>query len=303
MKILLIDSGRGNRRAAIELWGGKLGTTPEDQISLFSWQPPAEPLPVREHLVFGPRLHKGREPQRSQTATGLFDDADIHLADMRRAARQGGPQVSRPGAPTLPDDQLAAQLTEHDAPAVGHTSPAAEGRDPRTPESAGDPDQSSADPVERCYVLDGEDFPGDAEFDAALEERRARNRTALLPVYHPARLKQAATWRANRVRIKAKGGVRRVKSEIGQGNSKPKQAIRKFIGDTVANEFALAVARSRNAESLAAQVDLIVPMDYRSQRAAWVLAQKVPGPDVVVGFPAASRIIAQNHELDRASRR
>ena len=295
MKILLIDSGRGNRRAAIELWRSKLGTERTDDIALFSWQPPAEPLPVVDHLVFGPRLRTAREPQRSQTASGLFDDADIDLADMRRAARDAGPQVSRPGEPTLPSDQLASQLTEHDASAAGHDSPASEGASASSPEAAGSAED--ADPTAFTYVLDGEDFTGDEEFDEALEARRARNRTALLPVYHPARVRQAAAWRANRVRLTARGAVRRVKREIGQGDSKPKQMIRKGIGETVANQYALAVARSQEAERIAAGVDVIVPMDYRSQRAAWVLAQRVPGPAVVLGFPAASRVIAQRRAV------
>lgn len=289
MKVLLIDSGRGSRRGAVDIWRGKLGLTPDDTICLVSWQTPGEPLPVAEHLVFGPRLRRDPEPLRCQTASGLFDDADIDLAAMRRASA-AAPQISQPGPAELPAEALAGQPQEQvegsgsgESPEA--TAPAGSGETP--------PDPGVQDPARLTLVLDGEDFIGDEEFDEAVLARRAKNRTASLPVLHPARLRQAAKWRLNRVRLTGRRAYRRAKREIGTGTSTPKKAVRKVIGDTVANEYALAVARSSDVVELAKGVDVVVPMDYRSQRTAWVIAQRVPGPDVIVGFPAAARIIAR----------
>lgn len=70
----------------------------------------------------------------------------------------------------------------------------------------------------------------------------------------------------------------------------PGKVLRKIKAKMGLNlQFATAAARSSRAVELFRDADLVVPLDARSQQAAWVLAKRVDGPRVVVGFPAANR--------------
>lgn len=288
MKILFMDTGRGTHRAAIDNWRSQLSLEPDDTVSMLSWNVPREPLPLVEHLVFGPKLRPlHSEPRRCRTAFGLFDDSDIGLSEIRKADARRRPDESSPSDPGLSEEQLATQLTEQTAgeKVTGHP-------DSSAADAAPEP-EPPADPVAEHLVLDGEDFLGDEEFDDAVLARRRRNVTAAMPVYHPTRLRQAAKWRVNKARLFGRRGVNKVKRELKQSDLAPVKAAQKVAGDGVAVQYALAASRSEHAKRLFAEADVVVPLDYRSQRAAWVLAQQVPGPDVIVGLPAASRVIAE----------
>lgn len=309
MKIVFMDTGRGTHRGAIDAWRAKLALEPDDTVSMLSWNVPREPLPIGEHLVFGPKfrpLHA--EPRRCRTAFGLFDDSDVSLSELRRADAQTPPEEDSTREPGLAEEELATQLTEQTADelATGH---------PHTPSASnhalGAPQTGTAqvateqepvpevavDPVEQFLILDGEDFLGDEEFDEAVLARRERNRTAAMPLYHPTRLRQAAKWRLNKARLLTTRARAKARRELKDSNAVPVQVAARLASDGISVQFAAAAARSQHAKRVFGEADVVVPLDYRSQRAAWVLAQQVPGPDVIVGLPAASRVIAQRRAL------
>lgn len=309
MKIVFMDTGRGTHRVAIDAWRAKLALEPDDTVSMLSWNVPREPLPISEHLVFGPKLRPlHTEPRRCRTAFGLFDDSDVSLSELRRADAQTPPEANSTREPGLDEEDLATQLTEQTAdqratghpqmPSAGDDAPAAELGDQAEAAVKQEPvPEVAADPVVEFLILDGEDFLGDEEFDEAVLARRQRNRTAAMPLYHPTRLRQAAKWRLNKARLLTKRARAKVRRELKNSNAGPVQVAARLTGDGVSVQFAAAAARSQHAKRVIGEADVVVPLDYRSQRAAWVLAQQVPGPDVIVGLPAASRVIAQRRAL------
>lgn len=274
MKVVFMDTGRGNHRGVIEGWRTKLELRGDDSVSLLSWQPPREPLPVVEHLVFGPRLDPRRkEPRRSETAYDLFHDADIDSSAMRREDAK------------LPPKDSAAEKQAQESDAVSGEAES----------SLGEADLAEQMPetVLGSDALDPEAFAGDEEFDEAVAGS-VRARATTLPVYHPTRLRKAALWRANRVRITARNGYRGVKRRVRASDSRPARVAQTLMGatsDGIATQFALSVARSDMAAEVFRGADLVMPMDSRSQRAAWVLAHRIDGPAVVVGFPAGIRAL------------
>lgn len=309
MKIVFMDTGRGTHRGAINAWRAKLALEPDDTVSMLSWNVPREPLPIGEHLVFGPKLRPlHTEPRRCRTAFGLFDDSDVSLSELRRADNQRPQEANSTREPGLAEEELATQLTEQNAdekatgaphaPSAGNDTTGAEEVVQAEAVVEQDPaPEVSADPVDEFLILEGEDFLGDEEFDEAVLARRQRNRTAAMPVYHPARLQQAAKWRLNRARLLTKRAKAKMRRELKNSNTAPVQVAARLASDSVSAQFAAAAARSHHAKRVFGESDVVVPLDYRSQRAAWVLAQQVPGPDVIVGLPAASRVIAERRAL------
>lgn len=296
MRIVIMDTGRGTNRATIDLWRERLSLEPDDTISLLTWQPPAEPLPVAEHLVFGPRFEPARrEPRRSQTRFDIFDDADISDADMRADAStsQGSADdVDQAAEASLGDIELSEQMSEQMTDASVRRSP-----EIATPEA----DASDA----------AVDAAAAAQDDAAAaQDKAAGSRLTHLPWNHPARLKQAARWRLGKARRNARtltrGVTRRGKNYVRHSDSAPARLAKRAVrlrGDGVATSFALSAMRSTDAAELFGAADVVVPVDARSQRAAWVLAQKIDGPDVVVTYPAAARVIAARRQGASGSRR
>lgn len=199
MRVLLIDTGRSRGAANVETWRTQLGLVPQDDVALVSWLPPAEPLPVVDHMVFGPVLDCGRrEPSR--------------------------PAVGMPRRAPLPT-----------APSVWHLSRA-------------NPRRLSAALGRRGRRL----------FDAF---------TARLPFPLTAQLRSS--------------------SRLGK-------AIRRRLGissDGVATDFAIAVGWSRHVVSLARWADVMVPIDPKSRKAAWVLTRRVKGPDAAIDINSGTRVI------------
>ena len=115
----------------------------------------------------------------------------------------------------------------------------------------------------------------------------AANRTAHLPVLHPSRVRQALVWRARRVKRTAS---RRVKRHPLFRVVRNQRSSRTALG------FATGCLLARKVHDMARDADLVVGLDTASHRGAWALAQKVPGPPVVIGVPAAKRLLEQ-HQL------
>ncbi len=80
---------------------------------------------------------------------------------------------------------------------------------------------------------------------------------------------------------------------LGPGDSLPGRVITKATrGRGISTRFGLAAATSRRVRALFRGMDLAVPMDTGSHKAAWLLARREAGPDVVVSPDAAARRLA-----------
>lgn len=224
VKVVLVDTGRGRDAAWVEARRAQLGLDADDELALLSWNHPRGPLPVVDHLVFGPTLDWGRRE------------------------------------PAVPSVTL--------------------------------PRRSSGGPA-----AGGSGTGAGAGASAAV---------AGLPIWHPRRLAHGARWRTRRLTRP----VQRRMAPIGAraqaampdltpltkhlSSAELGGRIRARVGvssDGVATDFAIAVVRSRQASDLAAWADVVVPFDVRSRKAAWVLARRVPGPDVPSDVDAAVRIL------------
>lgn len=263
MRILIMDAGRGTRGPKIALWREKLRLAADDDVALLTWQAPAEPLPVVAHLVAGPALHLGREP-RAQAVAGRVVAG--HVVAGRAAAGSGDP--GRPG-------ELDAQVEAAESTVLAD----------EPSEQFADADALAVTDVEDERGADG-GLAGDSpDASAALDRLRRR---------HPRRVAHGLRWRTNKLRLRARRRYRRGRAQVAAVGELPSRAVRSVLrlrGSGVPNEFALAVFGSKEAARLFAGADVVVPVDELSQRAAWVLARRVEGPDVVVTFHAATRVI------------
>ena len=57
--------------------------------------------------------------------------------------------------------------------------------------------------------------------------------------------------------------------------------------------FATSCLRAHMVHDMTRDADIVIALDAASHRGAWTLARRVPGPDVVVGIPAAQRVLEQ----------
>jgi len=156
---------------------------------------------------------------------------------------------------------------------------------------------ADAEPLEDVTPLDVVDDIDDAETDAADDIDHtddalrdpgdgATRRTGARRVGH------ALKWRANRLRLTLQRHP--VAQRIG-GSTKVRRLRGAVTPGGLATHFALGCAQSPAVRRAVAGADLVVALDQNSHRAAWLLARRIAGPEVVVGIPAAARIVA----LDR----
>lgn len=292
MRILIMDAGRGTRGPKVALWREKLGLAADDDVALLTWQAPAEPLPVVAHLVAGPALHLGREP-RAQLVAG---QAGAAIAQAGRAGRgrPGGLEARIEAAEsTVLADEPSEQFADADALAVTDIE-----RAPRVGDDVGaevDGGPGGAQGAGGTGGADGAGGPGGAD-GAGDDSPDTSPGLGDLPRRHPRRLAHGLRWRGNRLRRQTRRRYRRGRAQVAAVGELPSRAVRSVLrlrGSGVPNEFALAVWGSKEAARLFAGADVVVPVDELSQRAAWVLAQRVEGPDVVVTFHAATRVIAR----------
>jgi hypothetical protein len=108
-----------------------------------------------------------------------------------------------------------------------------------------------------------------------------------LPVYHPRRVRQAITWRLRRLRRLAKTSERLI--EI---RTHPRyRRARNLMTPGVSLAFATSCLRARKVHEMTRDASIVIALDTASHRGAWTLARRVAGPDVVVGIPAAKRLL------------
>jgi hypothetical protein len=126
-----------------------------------------------------------------------------------------------------------------------------------------------------------------------------------LPMLHPRRLRKAVAWRARRLR-KAVGT--RTSTGLSGVRTHPQfRRVRNRLTPGVSLSFAASCLRAGKVHDMIRDADLVVALDASSHRGAWALAQKVAGPDVVIGVPAAKRLIEEGRaqrqaEASKASR-
>ncbi len=129
-----------------------------------------------------------------------------------------------------------------------------------------------------------------------------------LPRAHPRRLAAAAERRLRTADAAVERRLLPVMKRLPGGMTSPwellsstspvARRIRRKAGvksDGIATDFAIAVARSRNVAGLIGWADLVVPIDPKSRKAAWILARRVPGPEVTVDLNSATRIVRALH--------
>ena len=126
---------------------------------------------------------------------------------------------------------------------------------------------------------DGADFASSAESEVAVPE--AQPRTPRAPRgFGPERLRAAYAWRSLRLRKKLRPYKRKARRLVERVRrvGQPRRTWRQLRRDTAMLE-------------LAGQADVIVAMDAQSVLAAWKLARRLPGPEVVFGLSAGRGVI------------
>lgn len=299
MKIVLLESGRGNQPEVIASWREKLDAIPQDSITLLSWYPPRAPLPVDRHVVFGPRL---RLRTRARSGAVLLDEIEriARVEEQRRRQqaldRQAGvePADALEAAEQAADEAEQRRQDEQDlAEQLPESMAGVSGQVPEVPI----PDAAPADGGAAEVVLTDDQI---AEAQASATEGGPDVGTGTppappdsilaLPKHHPDRIKVALRWRARKAVHTVKRSYPVRKGRVA--------AIRAVGG--IPSAFALAIAGWREAGVAVGNADVVLSLDSRSQKAAWVLAQRVHGPAVVVSYPAAKRVLQRRRaELAR----
>jgi len=127
--------------------------------------------------------------------------------------------------------------------------------------------------------------------------------TPQLPTLHPRRIRKAVAWRIRR--LKRAERIRRLKrAERTQASSRLTgirthplfRKVRNRLSPGVSLGFAASCLRAGKVHDLIRDADLVVALDAASQRGAWTLAQRVSGPEVVIGIPAAKYVIDRRRE-------
>ena len=120
--------------------------------------------------------------------------------------------------------------------------------------------------------------------EAAAARTREKLATAMLPVWHPRRVRSAVAWRVRRLkrrvslrkRIRRNVQLRRIRNQLPSGAS---------LG------FAASCLWAGKVHNMTRAADIVIALDTPSHRGAWTLAKRVPGPDVVIGIPPAKRLL------------
>ena len=164
--------------------------------------------------------------------------------------------------------------------------------DPASPDPAS-PDPASPDPASPDPASPDPTSPDPTSPDPTNPGPR-KSTTAHLPLLHPRRMRKAVTWRIRRLRKTART---QAASRLAGARAHPGfRKVRNRLAPSVSIGFAASCLRAGKVHDMVRDADLVVALDAASQRGAWTLAKKVPGPHVVIGIPAAKRIIEQHQE-------
>jgi len=260
VKIIFLSTGGGLRPEFIDELRTKLGLADSDVVSLVSWQQARTPLPVNRHLVLGP-----------------------HLRFVGDLATPQGVQARPELTPAAVEDVPAAG----EAPVVSKA--------PAGSEVAAAGEATAGSKVPAVPELAAPRRPA----DEADDHTSAARATQQVPVSIPHRVRKAVAWRARRLRraarLKRAVPLRFATSGLNRVRRHPKfRKVRGRLSPSVSLGFAATCLRARRVHDLMGDSDLVIALDAASHRGAWILAQKVPGPDVVIGLPAATRLLEQH---------
>ena len=90
-----------------------------------------------------------------------------------------------------------------------------------------------------------------------------------------------------RLTVKSHPTVARVRN-----STKVRKVTNAVVPGGPSARFALTTMRARNVQAVVADADVVVALDANAHRAAWLLARRHAGPDVVVGTAAGRRVIS-----------
>lgn len=275
MKILLLETGRGTRDVAIAKWRATMELHPDDQVSLLSWQVPPKELPVQNQLYLGPRsrmLHK-----RSSRLLATIDERAVPTFD-DTTSTASEPEIAGESA-----NEREQDLSGIEPEAVAHHAngrKAAAERTDTTPQRA---------------LLDAEDLALVAE-SAEVDDIQD-----LGPLLSRQRLKAAARWRVRKGYFVGRAAYRRGRAVVILSPHPAAKRARMVLNTATSLRLAGSALSSPNARRLFAEADLVVPLDARSMRTAWVLARRIQGPAVFAGLPAAKANVAEYHSRRAAT--
>ena len=155
----------------------------------------------------------------------------------------------------------------------------------------GGPEEESADTVDKAAGVD-------EAADVPVKPGPASARLT------PAGVAHALRWRTNRARLAVRRRAAVARRGLGSspvrnhptvarvlGSTKLRRARKAVVPDTHVSRYAAACLASREVHQLVDRADMVVAMDARTHRAAWLLARRHPRPDVVVGLAAAQRTL------------
>lgn len=125
--------------------------------------------------------------------------------------------------------------------------------------------------------------------DEGDDDGSASTGTSTAPAPLPRRLAHGVAWRARRVRFAVRDNpkVSRVRN-----STKVRKVTNAFLPGGVSARYALNTVRAREVRAALDRADVVVALDSHTHRAAWLLARRHSGPDVVVGTAAGRRVIA-----------
>jgi hypothetical protein len=160
--------------------------------------------------------------------------------------------------------------------------------------AAGNSEELSADTAGPTGAV----TPTRADSPADDADTGAQDAPSLLPMLHPRRMRKAVAWRARRLR-KAVGA--RTSTGLSGVRTHPQfRRIRNRLSPGVSLSFAASCLRAGKVHDMIRDADLVVALDASSHRGAWALAQKVAGPDIVIGVPAARRLVDEGRTQRQA---
>lgn len=236
---------------------------------------------LRPHMVETAREELGLEPRDAQNITVVSWNPPI--GRLRVAQHLVVGPVLSPGRvryarvdPTVPTD--LTDVAEDPGAEVHkvHASPA---------DAGSDADLGT-------NVDTAMDIAVDTDVDTEIETDEPGSGAGSVERTGARRVAHALRWRANRVRLTVQRHP--VAQRVGK-STKVRRLRHAVTPGGLATHFALGCSQSAAVRRAVAGADLVVALDQNSHRAAWLLARRIAGPEVVVGIPAAARIVA----LDR----
>jgi hypothetical protein len=265
MRVVLIVGGRGLRPVWINQARNELGVSDGQlDLMLVTWHPPADPLPVDVHWVVGPAKRRAMHQH----------DASAPIPRPAAGQVNGTPDVGTPTPATNEQGSTPVPAVD-DVPDV----------------SLGAGDDLPPNPF-------GDTSEPEATGISARSTPSSQVSRGLGPIYSPTRLRKAAAWRLRRLRRAVRRfsrgtvGRRGLLGLVYRMRNLPR--VQRLRANMVATRFAVALTRDAQIRKAAQDAIVVVATDGNSHRAAWLLARRVPGPEVVIGLPAARRIL-QTH--------